>query len=222
LNKHIKIALTGLLISFLGSLPFGTLNITAFNIAAVQNIGDAILFAVAVVFIELLAVVITLKSANKIDFKSKLFYFASPLAIILLFYLAVSSFSSALNPDEVNVNAHLFPMIHSPILLGLLLSVLNPLHIPFWMGWNTALIGKGLLKNTKKMHHFYMTGIGVGSIAAYLIFIFSGNFIFKNYQEYNYIIAFILGLLYLVFSLYISFLFFKNLLKLKTSCKIST
>jgi hypothetical protein len=113
-------------------------------------------------------------------------------------------------------------MIHSPILLGLLLSILNPLHIPFWMGWNAALIGKGLLENTKKMHRLYMRGIGVGSMAAYFIFIFSGNFIFKNYQQYNYIIAFILGILYLVFSIYISFLFFKNLLKLKTSHKIST
>lgn len=216
MNKYIKITLTGLLISFLGSLPFGTLNITAFNIAAVQNIGDAILFAIAVVFIELLAVVITLKSANKINFKSKFFYFVSPLAVILLLYLAVSSFNSALNPEEMNVNSHLFPMIHSPILLGLLLSILNPLHIPFWMGWNTVLIGKGLLENTKKMHRLYMTGIGVGSIAAYLIFIFSGNFIFKNYQQYNYMIAFILGFLYAGFAIYISFLFFKNHLKLKT------
>ncbi|MFK5878918.1 MAG: LysE family transporter [Flavobacteriaceae bacterium] len=216
MNKYTKIALTGLLISFLGSLPFGTLNITAFNIAVTQNINDAILFAFAVVFIELLAVLLTLKGANKINFKSKIFYYVSPLAIILLLYLAVSSFVTASYPEEMNESSHLFPMIQSPILLGLLLSVLNPLHIPFWMGWNTVLIGKGLLENSKKMHRPYMAGIAVGSIGAYFIFIFSGSFIFKNYQEYNYIIAFILGLLYLGFSFYLSFLFFKNHLKLKT------
>jgi len=216
LNKHIKIAFAGLLISFLGSLPFGTLNVTAFNIAAVQNIGDAILFAISVIFIELLAVIITLKGANKINFKSKLFYFASPLAVFLLMYLAISSFNSAIYSGNMNLDTHLFPMIHSPILLGLLLSVLNPLHIPFWMGWNTALIGRGLLENTKKMYRFYMIGIGSGSMAAYLIFILSGNFIFKNYQQYNYIIAYILGSLYIGFAIYLSFLFFKNHLKLKT------
>ena len=216
MNKYIKIALTGLLISFLGSLPFGTLNITAFNIAATQSINDAILFALAVVLVELLAVLLTLKGASKINYKSRIFYYASPLAVILLLYLATSSFTTAINPQEMNANSHLFPMIQSPILLGLLLSVLNPLHIPFWMGWNTALIGKGLLENTKNMHRYYITGIGIGSIGAYLIFIFSGNYIFKNYQEYNYIIAFILGCLYAGFALYLSFLFLKNHLKLKT------
>lgn len=216
MNKYIKIVFAGLLISFLGSLPFGTLNITAFNIAATQNINDAILFTFAVVFIELLAVYITLKGVNKINFKSKFFYYGLPFAILLLLYLAISNFISASNPQEMKMNLPLFPMIQSPILLGLLLSVLNPLHIPFWMGWNTALTGKGLLENTKKMHRFYMTGIASGSITAYFIFIFSGNFIFKNYQQYNYIIAFILGCLYVGFAIYLSFLLFKSHLKLKT------
>lgn len=205
-----------MLISFLGSLPFGTLNITAFNIAATQNINDAILFSMAVVFIELLAVLVTLKGVNKINFKSKFFYYATPLAVILLLYLAISNFISATNPQEMNMDTHVFPMIQSPILLGLLLSILNPLHIPFWMGWNTVLTGKGLLENTKKMHQLYMIGIGTGSITAYLIFIFSGDFIFKNHQEYNYIIAFILGSLYVGFAIYLSFLLFKSHLKLKT------
>lgn len=214
MGRHIKISFLGLLISFLGTLPFGTLNITAFHISAVQSIGEAMLFAFAVVAIELLVVRITLIGTNKIDFKSKWGVYVLPIAVVLLMYLSISSFISSGNHQEFTANSNVFPMIKSSIILGLLLSVLNPIHIPFWMGWNSVLKERRILDNKPGMYSSYIVGIGLGSIAGLMIFIFTGKYIFQNYQQYNYVIAFIMGCLYLGFSFYLLYLLYKNHLKL--------
>lgn len=214
MGKYLKIMLSGLLISFLGSLPFGTLNTTAFQIAAIQGISSALLFALAVVLIELIVVRITLTHANKINFQNRLFYYVFPIAIALLIYLSISSFMSSANPQEIQANAFLFPMITSSFFLGLVLSALNLMHIPFWIGWNSILLERKTLDKAPGMYSSYLIGIGLGSIAALMIFIFTGKFIYQNYQQYNHVIAFIMGCLYLGFSFYIMFLFYKKHLKL--------
>ncbi len=211
------IGIYGLLISFVGALPLGTLNITAFNIAASQNVGEALLFSFAAVFVELIIVRFTLMGDKKINFNGKLSFYILPFAVALLLYLAISSFMSASAPQELVTSATVFPMIQSSILLGVLLSSLNPLHIPFWIGWNRLLISKRLLHNSLGSYTSYMVGIGIGTLGALLIFIFLGKYIFQNYQQYSSIIAWIMGCLYLGFSFYLLFLLYKKHLKLKIS-----
>ncbi|MEK6155376.1 LysE family transporter [Flavobacteriaceae bacterium 3-367] len=211
------IGIYGLLISFVGALPLGTLNITAFNIAASQNVGEALLFSFAAVFVELIIVRFTLMGDKKINFNGKLSFYILPFAVALLLYLAISSFMSASAPQELVTSATVFPMIQSSILLGVLLSSLNPLHIPFWIGWNRLLISKRLLHNSLGSYASYMVGIGIGTLGALLIFIFLGKYIFQNYQQYSSIIAWIMGCLYLGFSFYLLFLLYKKHLKLKIS-----
>jgi threonine/homoserine/homoserine lactone efflux protein len=121
---------------------------------------------------------------------------------------------SSVSHQEMETNTYLFPMIKSSFLLGLLLSTLNPMHIPFWMGWNSILLERKTLDKSPGIYSSYIIGIGLGSIAALMIFIFTGKFIYQNYQQYNHVIAFIMGCLYLGFSFYIMVLFYKKHLKL--------
>lgn len=214
MSKLLRIFLIGLVISFLGSLPLGTLNMTAFHIAGFQNVKEAILFTLAVVFIELVVVRITLTFSKKIDLGNKVFFYLLPIAIALLMYLSVSSFTS-LNDDQViQAESNLFPMLRSSILLGLLLSILNPMHIPFWTAWNSVLIARNRLDHKPGMYTSYITGIGMGSIGGLMIFVFAGKYIFQNYHEYSYVIAFMMGCLYLGFAFYLLFQLYKNHLKL--------
>lgn len=214
MGKHLKILLIGLLISFLGSLPFGTLNITAFQIAAFQNLGNALMFALGVVLIELIVVRITLRYTKSIGLENKAFLYLMPLAIVVLLYLSFSSFGSLYQTQELGAGSNLVPMIESSFLLGLLLSILNPMHFPFWMGWNGFLTAKKTLNNNTGMYSAYILGIGIGSLSGLSVFIFTGKYIFQNYHQYAYIIAFAMGCLYLGFSLYLMFLLYKNHFKL--------
>jgi threonine/homoserine/homoserine lactone efflux protein len=214
MNGYLKVFFAGLAISFLGSLPLGTQNITAFHIASLQNVGEAIWFALAVVIVELIIVRITLTAADKIDFGSKPFFYVLPIAVVLLLYLAISSFVSSAGHQGLGTNTNLFPMLKSSILLGTLLGLLNPMHIPFWMGWNSVLTTRKILHKKPGMYPSYITGIGLGSIGGLLAFIFSGKYIFKNYQQYGYVLTSIMGCLYLGLSFYILVLLYKKHLKL--------
>lgn len=92
MKNSIVVFLYGLVISFLGSLPFGTLNLTAFQLATSGSLSDAYTFVAAVVIIELCIVYITLIAAHKIIQHRKLFSIFLVPAILLLIYLSVSAF----------------------------------------------------------------------------------------------------------------------------------
>ena len=152
MNKLLRIGLTGLLISFLGSLPLGTLNITAFQIAVFQDVGNALWFALAVVLVELLVVRITLKWSGTIDLRNRIFFYTLPLAALILLYLSVASFMTIGEERELGTSLNLIPMIKSSFVLGLLLSILNPMHFPFWISWNSILTAKKTLSVKKDLY----------------------------------------------------------------------
>ncbi len=214
MNKILKIFLAGLIISFLGSLPLGTLNITAFRIAASQNTTEAFMFSIAAILVELIIVRITLLGSHKINLNSKLFLYLLPFTIVLFIYLAVSNFNSS-GSHVSSVSNNIFtPIIKSSFLLGLTLSLLNPMHIPFWMGWNSILITKNTLERSRGMYLFYITGIGLGSISALLIFIFAGSLIFQRFQQFSFLITIFMGFFYLGFAAFILYKFSRNYLRL--------
>ena len=215
MGKYLKVVIAGLLISFIGALPLGSLNITAFDIAASQGITDALGFAIAAIVIELIYVRLTLLGNEKLIFGDKFSRYVLPLAAILLLYLGITSFYS-INSTEVASSSVFLPRISSPIILGLLLSALNPLQIPFWMLWSKYLLDRKILAHKKSSYTGYMIGIGVGTLFGLLVFMLLGRYIVSNYNEYNKVTHFVLGLLYLGFSCYLLILLYKKHLNLKT------
>ena len=213
--KTLKVCIAGLLISFLGALPLGILNITVFDISATQSIENALLFAFAAIFIELVYVRLTLWGSNKIVLEGKWVYIVFSLAITLLLYLGISSLLTATQVGELSLTKSALPKITSPILLGLLLSALNPLQIPFWFTWNKVLESKEILEHKTISFISYMFGIGAGTLIGMLIFIYAGKLIVDSYSKYAQWSNFLLGLLYVGFSFYLLFLLYRKHHKLK-------
>ncbi len=215
MDKYSKVCFSGLLVSFLGALPLGTLNLTAFNIAASESVTSAIWFSVAVVLVELLVVRLALFGNERLQLSEKVSNYLIPFGIVLLLYLATTSFLASASLSDVGPKVNALPQISSAFLLGLLLSALNPLQIPFWMTWNKVLSTKGILKTSKRSYAFYLFGIGIGTMIGLGIFISAGKYIFTNYENYSMLTNLLMGLLYLGFSFYLMFLFVKKRLNLK-------
>jgi threonine/homoserine/homoserine lactone efflux protein len=213
--KVLKVWFAGLLISFLGALPLGSLNITAFDISATQNTTNALLFSFAAIFVELVYVRLSLWGNKKIKLEGKWIYVAISLAFLLLLYLAFSSLTAALHFNDVTPTKTVLPKITSPIVLGLLLSALNPLQIPFWLTWNKVLETKRILEHKVLSISSYMLGIGSGTLIGLLVFIYAGKLIVANYEKYTQLSSLILGLLYLGFSIYLLFILYKKHHKFK-------
>lgn len=202
--------ISGLSISLLGALPLGTLNVTALNIAASDSWSASIWFAIAVIIVEMVVVRFMLFAAHKITWNDKWSIFLFPLASILLMYLGVIELMTINNVGSINSVSNLMPAISSPFLLGLVLSSINPLQFPYWMGWNKIMLEKGKLIYTHRSISFYIAGIGIGTFTAMLIFITIGHLFAQYLNTYQFIISIALALIYIAFSVYLAYLFFKK------------
>jgi len=171
--QFIKAGWWGMLISFVGSLPLGTQNVTATSISVNQGAANATFFAIGSMTIELICVRIVLLAIGKLTQKTRLVNLFKWLTVLLLLLLAAGSFIAAVSMKTFGDNVFTAHHIH-PLLLGALLSVLNPLHIPFWSGWTTVLANRNILTSPKQ-YHAYMAGIGVGTILGFEVYIYGGN-----------------------------------------------
>jgi threonine/homoserine/homoserine lactone efflux protein len=196
MKPFLKILSIGLLISFLGSLPLGTMNIVATEISIQLGKAAAILFCVGAVVIEIMYVRLALTAMDKIVKHPVLFRFCEWLSVIMILVLATASFIAAKHFAGLG---HALPVnVSHPFLFGVLLSATNPLHVTFWFGWSTILIDKGILIPKPINYNLYIAGIGLGSITGYLVFIEGGNYIINklrvNQQTLNWLIGAVLFL----------------------------
>jgi threonine/homoserine/homoserine lactone efflux protein len=211
LHSLFKIIIIGFIISFIGTLPFGSLNITAFQIAVSQNTAQALLFTFAAILVELIVVRITLSGASKFNYNSKVFLYLMPLTAIFLFYLSVLNFGSIGNNQTMNVVSNLFPFTSSAVILGVVISALNPMHFPFWIGWNSVLFSRNLLSKSAAIYTAYIVSVGLGSLAGFLVYILAGKLMMEYFFQYNLFLALVMGTFYLAFAIFLLFSFVKKL-----------
>lgn len=191
--KLIRIFLWGLLISFLGSLPLGTLNVAAMQIGLAEGIYQAILFSLGSLLVEMIYVRISLVGISWIQKQVKLMKIMEWVTLLIIVVLAIASFYAALHStgekqvhvwDRVNVNR---------FLLGAGMCAINPVQIPFWFGWSTVLFTKKILEPVNTQYNSYIVGIGLGTLAGNCVFIFGGRLMVEKIsgsQEYlNWIIG---------------------------------
>lgn len=196
MKQLMKVFLWGALISFLGSLPLGVLNVTATQLSVNNGVSAAFVFATGAMLVELVYVVITLRAMDWVSKKIKLFRVFEWITTVLILALSINSLIAAVNMRGISsvipaTSTHAF-------LSGMLLSALNPLHIIFWFGWSTILIEKKILHATKGNYNFYTSGIGVGTIAGFALFIYGGNYIIHQLLFNQTLINWIIGIVLLI------------------------
>ena len=95
MQKIIKIFSWGLVISFLGSLPLGTLNIAAMQIGIQESIADAMYFSFGSLLVEMIYVRISLVGIDWIQQQEKLMKIMEWVTLFIIIALAVGSFIAA-------------------------------------------------------------------------------------------------------------------------------
>jgi threonine/homoserine/homoserine lactone efflux protein len=187
----LKIFFTGMLVSFLGSLPLGTLNIAAMQIAVSDGVTQAMLFSAGSLLVEIIYVRISLVAMDWIRKKEKILKALEWVTLIIVVALAASSFYAALHPSvEKNI------VLDSPLpkfILGLVMSAVNPVQIPFWFGWSTVLFSKKILMPRADHYNSYIIGIGIGTFIGNCIFIFGGILIARRIQDNQHVLNWVIG-----------------------------
>lgn len=189
--KLLRIFITGLFISFLGTLPLGTMNIAAMQISVSDGLRPALLFALGVLLIEIGYVRLSLVAMNWIRQHQRLFKFLEWVTLIIIVALAVSSFIAAADPG-VKKNVVLSNTIHR-FWLGVTMSALNPMQIPFWFGWSTVLFTKKVLLPKNSHYNMYILGIGIGTFVGMCLFVFGGRLLVDTLNSKQNVISWIIG-----------------------------
>ena len=181
----------GMLVSFLGSLPLGTLNIAAMQISITDGILDAIWFSIGSLLVEIIYVRLSLVAMDWVRKQEKLFKILEWVTLVIVVALAVSSFYAALHP-KVEKNFILSSTLPR-FILGVVMCAVNPVQIPFWFGWSTVLFTKKILLPRKDHYNLYITGIGLGTLLGNCVFIFGGILIAAKLANNQHVLNWVIG-----------------------------
>ena len=190
--KFFQIFFWGLLISFLGSLPLGTLNVAAMQIGIQESVQNAIWFSLGSLLVEMVYVRISLVGIDWVRKQQRLMNAMEWITLVIILALATGSFIAAIKSDENSKNVLLNFNLHR-FYLGMFMCAINPVQIPFWFGWSTVLFSKKILKTTAFDYNSYIVGIGIGTLLGNCVFIFGGKWMVQriaNSQQYlNWVIG---------------------------------
>ena len=193
----LRIFITGMFISFLGTLPLGTLNVAAMQISVTDGIGPAIYFALGCLIIEIIYVRISMVAMDWVRKHSRLFSLLDWISLAVVLALAVTSFIAAAQPSGTGKNVILSNTLHR-FWLGVTMSAINPVQIPFWFGWSSILFTKNVLKPIPSYYNLYIFGIGIGTFIGNCVFIFGGRLMVDTLNTNQNVLNWVIGFVFVI------------------------
>lgn len=181
---------------FPGSLPLGTLNVSITNLVINKGYTAATLFAMGAIVVEVTVVRIAVVAVSKLEKLHSYFRLFSWLSLLVLFALATVTIIAAVQMKNFEAS---LPFTNSnPFLSGMVLSFLNPLQLPFWLGWTAVFKTKRLLKHSTAAYNIYITAIGFGTSIAFWLYSFAGSFVITALNNQQYSINWLVGISLLI------------------------
>ena len=156
--QKLKNSLVGFLISFVGSIPLGYLNVIGYQIYAKNGLHSTLAYLFGVVLVEGIVIYGTLKFANFLALQKKWIKRIDMFSICFLLVLGMSFF---LQSASSTTNSALISRL--PFFTGLIFSGLNFIQIPFWMSWNLYLVNNKYISIAKPIYYFYIFGTIFGT-----------------------------------------------------------
>jgi threonine/homoserine/homoserine lactone efflux protein len=207
--KLVQVLFIGLLVSFIGSLPLGTLNVAAMQISIASGVQAALLFSLGSLLAEMIYVRLSLVAMDWLRKQAKLLRVFDFLTFLLLLVLAASNFYTAFTENGQSRNLILDSSLPK-LFLGFLMSAINPVQIPFWFGWSTVLFSRGLLEANNAQYNVYIIGIGAGTLLGNSIFIFGGQLVASAIRDNQSMVSLVIGSIFLITAFWQLYKFFSN------------
>ncbi len=198
--KLIRIFFWGMIISFLGSLPLGTLNVAAMQIGIQESIKDALYFSFGSLLVEMVYVRISLVGIDWVRKQERIMKVMEWITFIIIAALAVGSFWAAMKSGGGAKNVLLNNNMHR-FILGMMLCAINPVQIPFWFGWSAVLFTKKILEPVNSQYNSYIIGIGLGTLMGNAVFIFGGKWVAEKINNSEQYINWIIGSIFAITAL---------------------
>jgi hypothetical protein len=177
--QTLKNIFVGFVVSFVGSIPLGYLNIVGFKIYQKTEIFSVLMYLLGVVFIEMFVIYFTLLFAKRLSENMKLLKIIEIFSIFFMLLLAYLFYNQSNN--TVSNEDYLSKFISfSPFTIGIILNSLNFIQLPFWTSWNLYLINNNYISVEKKLKFSYVSGTLAGTFLGMLVLILGLNQVTSN------------------------------------------
>jgi threonine/homoserine/homoserine lactone efflux protein len=198
MNDILLVLFTGFSVSFLGQLPLGNLNVAATQIGVEENFKNAWLFSIGVAIVEIVYLRLGLNSSAWMMRNQTLFSVMSWITVVLFYVLGFFSIRRAIRQKEPQSKGLLIDNKVNRFLLGMMLSAINPLQIPFWFFWGTYFIHNGTVKPTSGDFNLFTIGAGLGTLSGQTIYMYGGTWLIKKMKASHKILNIIMGAVFIL------------------------
>jgi threonine/homoserine/homoserine lactone efflux protein len=162
----LSVFLIGAFFSFIGSIPPGTLNLSVLQLGLEGKVKTALRFALAVSIIEYPYTWIGVEFESWITSSPMIIENFQLITAIVMVAIGVLNLWSAEKPSNFTLRFN-----ESGFRRGLILSILNPMAIPFWIGITAYLKAQGWLNlSSGWLLHSYIFGTSVGAMILLTLF----------------------------------------------------
>jgi threonine/homoserine/homoserine lactone efflux protein len=208
--QKLKNIFVGFLISFIGSIPLGYLNVVGYDVFQQFGLNATVLYLFGVICIEMFVIYFTLIFAKQLMENKKLIQYIEGFSVLFMFLLAYIFCSSATKQaTETSVLEKYVE--YSPFVVGVILSSLNFIQIPFWTSWNLYLLNGNYIEISKSRKYFYVVGTLIGTFSGMLVLILLLNFV-TNETDFlaKYLMKVIIPVVFIGLGLYQAFSFYRK------------
>ena len=177
-----KPLLLGFLISLMGALPLGYINVISLQILLEQGNWATVSFISGIVFTEFFVLKAVSFGAKWLVEQKKLLLFIDAFTIVFFSAIAYYFFSNI--NSSTNFSLSQLKLAQFPFVLGLLLNSLNFIQWPYWSGIYIYLFRTEKLDPKCNDNSLFITGAILGTLAGMLLFAHTGKyFLIENKIE---------------------------------------
>jgi threonine/homoserine/homoserine lactone efflux protein len=194
---YLQVFLAGTIFSFVGSIPPGTLNVTVLQLGLDKKKDVAIRFALAVALIEYPYTWIAVAFEGWISSSPMIIENFQLITAIVMTTVGIFTLWASRKPSTFSVKFN-----ESGFRRGLILSLLNPMAIPYWMGATAYFKAQGWINlSNAGLVHSYIFGTSVGAMLLLTLFVFMATRL-APYVQQNMFIKMLPGIIMLALGLY--------------------
>ncbi len=190
----------GWLVSFLGQLPLGNMSFTSTQVCIQEGVKKAWYFALGVAIVEMIYLRFALTGMDWVVQHRSWFLALGWLTVVMFLVLGVLAFRTAGKQSKEKKSILLDNKLNR-FLLGLMMSALNPVQIPFWFLWTSTFIQTKVLPVATIPFNTFTAGAGLGTLSGLAVYIHGGNWLVNKMKTSNKTLNKIMGIVFIITAL---------------------
>lgn len=195
-----QVLIFGFVVSYLGSIPPGTINITSMQLSVQKHGRAAFFFALAASLTEFAYAGVTVRFQIFLSEQEGFTdYFQIITALAMITLGIINMFSKSNTQSLIQKTGKL--QGRSGFRRGVILGILNPLTIPFWLTVTAYLQSNRLISLQGENFWAYLSGISTGTLAL-LLTVNKLGARFSNIADNEFLVHKVPGLIFIALGLY--------------------